>query len=358
MYAVIMAGGRGTRFWPRSRAKKPKHLLDITGGRTMIQETVDRIRPLIAPEKILVVTGRTHAWTLFNQLPEIPHENIIIEPQGKNTAPCIGLAALHVRKRATDEIMVVLAADHAIADPRKFQQALKAALQAAEAPEALVTIGIKPTSPQTGFGYIEQGEAADVGRRGDVFRVKSIREKPDLRQAQLFLHNGNFFWNSGMFVWRASTILKAIARWLPDLSAGLEEIDAALGLSGEAAVMRRVYKKFAPISIDYGVMEKADNVFVVKGDFGWSDVGSWDALWEITAKDANGNTFIGGGRVIAKDTNASLVYSRRKLVALAGIKGLIVVETDDALLICPRGRSQDVKNLVEALEAEKLKKYL
>lgn len=358
MYAVIMAGGRGTRFWPRSRERKPKHLLDITGNRTIIQETVDRISPLIVPENILIVTGRKHVRALTNQLPEIPSGNIIIEPEGKNTAPCIGLAALHIQKKAGDDIMVVLPSDHVITDSRKFRQVVKAAVETATGRDALVTIGIKPTSPQTGFGYIEQGDIIESGKSEEVFCVKSIREKPDFPQAKEFVQAGKFYWNSGMFIWKASTILKAISRFLPDLYTGLTDINETLGSPGEKAAMRRIYKTLASISIDYGVMEKADNVFVIKGDFGWSDVGSWDALWEISAKDENGNAFLGGGNVISENSTGSLVYSRQKLIAIAGVKDLIIVETKDALLICPKGNSQDVKKIVETLEAKKLKKYL
>jgi mannose-1-phosphate guanylyltransferase len=358
MHAVIMAGGRGTRFWPRSREKKPKHLLDIISSRTIIQETVDRILPLFKPENILVVTGRKHARILANQLPEIPSANIIIETEGRNTAPCIGLAALYIRKKAGDDTMVVLPSDHAIADPGKFLRVIKTAARTAKRAQALVTIGIKPTSPQTGFGYIERGDSIARGTTEEVFRVKSIREKPDFQQALEFVQSGRFYWNSGMFIWKASAILKAIDRWLPDLSSGLTTINGTLGLPAEKATIRRIYKKLVPVSIDYGVMEKADNVFTVRGDFGWSDVGSWDALWEISAKDEKGNAFVGGSNVISFDSSGSLVFSPKKLVALAGIKDLIVVETKDAILICPKGNSQDVKKVVDILEARKMNKYL
>ena len=240
MYAVIMAGGRGTRFWPRSREKKPKHLLDITSEKTIIQETVDRIKPLISPNNILVVTGKKHARALIKQLPEIPSQNIIIEPEGKNTAACIGLAALHLRKIVPDDIMVVLPSDHAIADSRKFIDVLDAAAKVAAQEDGLVTIGIKPSSIQTGFGYIEQADSFQHIADEEVFRVKSIREKPDFQQAQAFVKNGNFYWNSGLFIWKASTILKEIARWLPDLYAGLMKINEALGSPDEAAIVPRV----------------------------------------------------------------------------------------------------------------------
>lgn len=358
MYAVIMAGGKGTRFWPRSREKNPKHLLDIISERTIIQETVDRIKPLVSPKNILVVTGKKHARTLMKQLPEIPSRNIIIEPEGKNTAACIGLAALHILKIIPDDVMIVLPSDHAISDSEKFIDVLGTAAKAAAEEEGLVTIGIRPSSVQTGFGYIERAALYKSIENEDVFRVKSIREKPDFQKATEFVQSGDFYWNSGMFIWKASVILKEISRWLPELYSGLMKIDKTLGSPEESITVSRVYKKLASISIDYGVMEKADNVFIIPGDFGWSDVGSWDALWEISPKDLEGNATLGGNRTIIEDSGNSLVYNPRKLTALVGVKDLIIVETKDALLICKKGRSQDVKKIVEKLAADKLKKYL
>ena len=352
-----MAGGRGTRFWPRSREKKPKHLLDIISARTIIQETVDRIKELIPPQNILVVTGKKHARELIKQLPEIPQKNIIIEPEGKNTAPCVGLAALYIQKKVGDDVMVVLPSDHAITDSNKYLEVIAAAAQLVAKENALVTIGIKPSSVQTGFGYIEYGDSFHHIGKEEVFRVKSIREKPDFAQAQTFVQSGNFYWNSGVFIWKASIILDEISRCLPDLYSGLMKINKVLGTPREAATICSVYKKLASISIDYGVMEKTDNVFMLRGDFGWSDMGSWDALWEILAKDNKGNA-ITGSNVIFEDAEGSLVYSPQKLVAIVGAKDLIVVETKDALLICKKGRSQDVKKVVETLGAAKTKKYL
>ncbi len=358
MYAVIMAGGKGARFWPRSREKKPKHLLDILSEKTIIQETVDRIKPLIPPDNILVVTGKKHVRTLIKQLPEIPLRNIIIEPEGKNTAACIGLAALHICKKVADDVMVVLPSDHAIDDSKKFINAIEAAAKIAEQENGLVTIGIKPSSIQTGFGYIEIANSFKHIAGEEVFRVGSIREKPDYQQAAQFIQSGNFYWNGGMFIWKASVILKEISRWLPDLYAGLMKINETLGTSREAVTVRHVYKKLSSISIDYGVMEKADNVFVIPGNFGWSDVGSWDALWEISPKDIKENVILSGSQAILEDSESSLIYTPRKLTALVGVKDLIIVETKDALLICKKGRSQDVKRIVEKLEAGKIKKYL
>jgi mannose-1-phosphate guanylyltransferase len=352
MHAVIMAGGRGTRFWPRSREKKPKHLLDIVSSRTIIQETVDRIKPLIKPGNILIVTGRKHARELMRQLPEIPAKNILIEPVGRNTAACIGLAAIHIQKKAKDDVMVVLPSDHGIGDPVRYRKVIAAAAKAARKDNALVTIGIHPTSPQTGFGYMEGGAFLGDASGETLLRVKSFREKPDIKQAEAFLRSGNFFWNSGMFIWKASAILTEIERFLPDLHAGLMTIKASLGKTSEIKTVSSVYRGLASISIDYGVMEKAKDVFVIPASFGWSDVGSWDALWEISAKDQNGNVAAGGSQAVFESTENALVYSPRKMVALLGMKNVIVVETKDALLICKKGRSQDVKKIVDALEAE------
>ncbi len=356
MYAVIMAGGKGTRFWPRSRERKPKHLLDIIGDRTIVQETVDRIRPIIPSENILIVTGKSHADELMRQLPEVPQGNIIIEPVGRNTAPCIGLAALHIRRKTPDDVMLVLPSDHLIADERKFLEILGVAAEVAKGGNHLVTIGIRPTAPETGYGYIEQGGRKAKIRGQEVFAVRSVREKPNALQARKFLEEGGFLWNSGMFVWRTSVLLDAVRQWLPDLCRGLVRIEGALGSAREAAVVEEVYRSAASISIDYGVMEKARNALVIQGDFGWSDVGSWDSLWEVSRKDEKGNAT--RGRLIAVDSRNCLVHSPAKPVALVGVDDLIVVETDDVLMICGRGASQDVKKAVAALEKSDLKNLL
>ncbi len=356
MFAVIMAGGKGSRFWPRSREKMPKHLLDIQGERTIIRETVDRIRPLVPPERTLIVTGRSHAAELIRQLPEIPAENILIEPVGRNTAPCIGLAALHIRKRFPDAVMLVLPSDHRIGDEITFRKVLAAAGRIAAEGNSLITIGIRPTGPETGYGYIEQGDPFPSGEKEAIHRVRSIREKPPLEQAREFLRRGSFLWNSGMFVWKASTILGAIEKFLPELHAGLLRIREALGAEREEEIVGEVYSAQKAVSIDYGVMEKAENVLVVSRDFDWSDLGSWDALWEVSEKDENGNAVRGSW--IGIDAFDSLVHSPGKMVALVGVRDLLVVETDDALLVCRRGRSQDVRKVVEALEKDGRKRYL
>lgn len=356
MYAVIMAGGRGVRFWPRSRESKPKHLLDIVSEKTIIRETVDRISPLIPPEKILIVTGRSHAGELIRQLPEIPRENIIIEPVGRNTAPCIGLAALHIKRKAPDAVMLILPSDHQIADENGFCRILEAAAAMAGRGDYLVTIGIRPTGPETGYGYIEQGSERAVVEGEKVYDVRSVHEKPDLAQAQTMLTQGGFLWNSGMFIWRVSTILDALKQWLPELYDGLLQVEAVLGTAREVTVVAQVYQKALPISIDYGVMEKAQNTLVIPGDFGWSDVGSWDALWEVSPRDEQGNAV--RGEAIAVDSRNCLVHSPGKMVALVGVEDLIIVETGDALMVCKRGDSQDVRKVVDRLERKKRREYL
>ena len=356
MFAVIMAGGKGTRFWPRSRERMPKHLLDILGERTILRETVDRIRPIVPADRTLVVTGRSHAAEVIRQLPEIPPENILIEPVGRNTAPCIGLAALHILSRIPDEVMLVLPSDHRIGDEEAFRRILLAAAGEAMQGDPLVTIGIRPTGPETGYGYIEQGDLSATFGDDGIYRVRSIREKPPRDEAERYLAQGGFSWNSGMFVWKASTILRAIERFLPDLHRGLMQIREAIGTDHEEEVVADIYAGLQPISIDYGVMEKAGEVLVIPGSFGWSDLGSWDALWEVSAKDANGNAV--RGEFIGIDAADSLVHSPGKLVALVGVRDLLVVETEDALLVCRRGRSQDVRKVVEEIEKRGRKEYL
>jgi mannose-1-phosphate guanylyltransferase len=356
VYAVIMAGGRGTRFWPLSREKKPKHLLAITGGKSLIRLTVERILPLVPRENIIIVTAAAHADAVVRELPEISGENILIEPAGKNTAPCIALASFHIRKRGGDDRMIVLPSDHAVTDGAGFLSVVSTALHTAMRGPHLVTIGITPTRADTGFGYIEKGALAEDGALR-VFKALSMREKPDRETAERFLREGTFLWNSGMFIWRVSTVLDALARFLPDTYEKMAAVADVLGTDREKEALAAAYAGMQSISIDYGVMEKADNVYVVEGDFGWSDVGSWDSLWEIAAKDRDG--IAAGGTVIAVDSSNSLIMSGGgKVVALVGVDDLIIVESQDALLVCRRGESQKVKDVVDELERKNLRDRL
>ena len=356
MYAVIMAGGKGTRFWPLSREKRPKHLLNITGDKSIIQYTVDRVTPLVGKNNILIVTGASHSDEIREQLPQLPDENILIEPVGRNTAPCIGLAAIHIRKKNPDAVMFVLPSDHLIADTKSFLDSLTTAREMAKRGDCLVTIGISPKWPETGYGYMERGRLVDTIEKTSIYEVESFREKPDSATAEAFLRDGGFFWNSGMFIWKASTILNAIKRLLPDLYEGLLTIEDSLGTKHEEEILSEVYRDIKPVSIDYGVMEKAPGVSMIEGDFGWNDIGSWDALWDVLDKDEGGNAT--RGNTISFDTSNSLIYSPKKMVALIGVEDLIVVETEDSLLICRRGSSQDVRRVVKRLEEKGMKEYL
>ncbi|MDP2725810.1 MAG: mannose-1-phosphate guanylyltransferase [Syntrophales bacterium] len=358
MYAVIMAGGRGARFWPRSREKYPKHLLDIISAETILRETVNRIIPIVSPDRVFIVTGASHAAEVRKQLPELPRENILVEPEGKNTAPCIGLAAIHLRKKDREGIMMVLPSDHFIADEEKFLRVLAIAGKAAEEGENLITVGISPVGPETGYGYLERGEKKFTIDGEDIHQVRSVREKPDKNEADILIRQGGFFWNGGIFIGKASTFLNAIARWLPDLYRHLVNMEAALGNKDEETAINRAYASIIPVSFDYGVMEKADNILMVRGDFGWSDVGSWDALYQVLSKDEHGNSLAGGGVFLNRNSRNSFVHSPHKLVAMVGVEDLIVVDTKDALLICRRSASQEVKNIVELLEQKNLKEYL
>jgi mannose-1-phosphate guanylyltransferase len=356
MYCVIMAGGKGTRFWPRSRAAMPKQLLDVLGSRTMLQESVERISHLATAEQVIVVTGREHADAVHQQLPGIPPENIMIEPVGRNTAPCICLAALWIQRKDPDAVLAVLAADHFIGDARAFCHCLEAAAEAAQQQDCLITIGITPEHPEPGYGYIQLGEEIGRYKGKPVYRVKKFHEKPSRKKAQEFLQQGTFLWNSGMFVWKVSTILAAIKSFLPDIYSTLLPVQSNFSTTDAQKAIDAAYAAIESISIDYGVMEKSTNVVTLKGDFGWSDVGSWSAFYNISDKDAQGNVI--RGNVISIDAGENLIYSPDKLTAVVGLKNIVVVETEDALLVCSKDQAQDVKKVVDLLEQKGMKEYL
>jgi len=358
MYAVIMAGGKGTRFWPLSRAQKPKHLIKITGEKTVIRQTVDRILPLFSPEKILIVTASSQASMVREELPEIPHKNVISEPMGLNTAPCIALAAAFIGKRAKDAVMVCLPADHIIEDEEEFRRSIKVAVEAARSGDYLVTIGIEPTGPETGYGYLKRGGVKMLIQGRAVYEVHHMREKPPREEAERMIAEGGFYWNSGMFIWRQEAIWDALKAFLPEIAGKIEEIVPLLDTEKGEEATAQAYRNMKSISIDYGVMEKAKNTLLLPGNFGWSDVGSWDALWEIMPKDEWGNVEIGTRTPIRIGAKNCLIHARGKLVALVEVSDLIVVETEDALLVCRRGRSQEVKKAVEAIEEKGWEDYL
>ncbi|RMD88789.1 MAG: mannose-1-phosphate guanylyltransferase [Calditrichaeota bacterium] len=356
LFGLIMAGGSGTRFWPKSRHKTPKQLLRIYGEKSMIQNTVDRLKPLIEKEGLFIVTTEAQTDEIKKQLPFIPNQNIIVEPKGKNTAPCIGLSALYMEKIDPEGVMVVVPADHLIQDNEIFIQTLKAGVQIATEKDCLVTIGIQPSYPSTGYGYIQYNDEVANINGVSICRVKTFAEKPNLETARRFLESGEFLWNSGIFIWKVKTILREIEEYLPHLYDGLLEIKAALGTEKENQVIERVYCQIKSISIDYGVMEHAKNVLVLKGQFGWNDLGSWDEVYKLYPKDENENALIGQHIVI--DAKGCYVDAPDKLVAVLGVNDLIVVDTKDALLICRRDRAQDVKEIVDLAKRKKLDQYL
>jgi mannose-1-phosphate guanylyltransferase len=344
-FAVIMAGGVGARFWPASRAARPKQLLDLTGsGATMIAATLERLAPEIPPERVLVVTGRATADAVRAALPSVPPENVLAEPIGRNTAPCIGWAALHARRRDPDAVIAVLPSDHLVRRPDAFRAALRVAVGAARR-GALVTCGITPDRPETGFGYVELGEAVADGVR----RVARFVEKPDLETARGYVASGRFVWNSGMFFFRAARVLDEIGRQMPELGRGLDAIDAGIAAGAEAAVVERVFPGLPAQSIDYGVMEGAADIVCVPVEIGWSDLGSWSAAHDLSQKDADGNAF--GADVVAIDARGCLVRAPSDvLVALVGVEDLVVVDTGDCLLVCRKDRAQDVKPVLDVLK--------
>lgn len=339
--AVIMAGGKGERFWPLSREKFPKQLLSLTGKKSLLQETLERIQPLIPPRDILVVTRRSLARVIERQLPQVPRKNIISEPVGRNTAPCIGLAAKRIKE---DAVMVVLPADHIITPRRKFLDTLKKAVTLAKETENLITIGIKPTYPATGYGYIEAGNK----EKQQVFRVKRFVEKPDKKKAERFLKSGRFFWNSGMFVWKKSVILEAIGKYMPSLYQKLQMVSSKN--------ISKLYPGLPNVSIDYGIMEKAKNSLLIPADFSWEDLGSWESLDKFLSRDKKKNAIM--GRVSTIDSGECIMVNRKGLLAAIGVSDLIIVSTEDVTLVFPKGKGQQVKKLVGKLRKDpKLRKY-
>jgi mannose-1-phosphate guanylyltransferase len=355
-YAVIMAGGSGTRLWPLSRQSRPKQAIELIDRRTMFQHAVDRLDGLLPFERILVVTAREYIDILASQVPELPRDNFVIEPMARGTAGAIGLSAVHLKRRDPQAVMAVLTADHYIPDVDKFCRALSAAAQVAME-GSIVTLGIKPNFPATGFGYIRRREQVGKADGFDIYAVDSFVEKPDLDRAVAFLETGLYSWNSGMFIWRVEQIMAEFARQMPDFYEQLQTIETVLGTAGEAETLVEVWPQVRRQTIDYGIMEGAEGVVVIPVDIGWIDIGDWAAISELHQPDDRGNVIIDADYV-GLDTSSCFVRGRKRLIATVGVKDLIVIDTDDALLICARERAQDVKSIVEQLEEEGRAKYL
>ncbi len=361
MYIVMMAGGVGSRFWPRSRAALPKQLINIFGGGSMLQMTYNRVADFVNPQNILVITNNDLVETVKEQLPNLPEDNIIGEPFGRNTAPCVALAAeiIKARSGSDEDVMVVLPADHLIEDKVNFRKTIEAAAKYASQNDCLITLGIKPSYPETGYGYIQKDEKLPTIDFCDheVYKVKTFAEKPNRETAEIFLKSGDFLWNSGMFIWMVKSIMREIDEQLPALSEALKKVRGKLeGASLNEAIFD-VYSKIKSISIDYGIMEKAEKVCVLETMFDWNDVGSWEAVYNITEKDKHRNAIVARDAVV-KDAKNNYVHSADKLVALINVENLIVVETEDALLICNKDDSQRVKEVVDALQRKELVRYI
>jgi mannose-1-phosphate guanylyltransferase len=348
LYAVIMAGGVGSRFWPRSKEKKPKQLLRVVGNNTMIQDTVKRLEGLVENKNIIVVTNKVQKMRIKEQLPQLPEENIIDEPFGKNTAACIGLASVLIKAKNDDAVMITLPADHLIKDDELFRQCLSNAADFAYKSKGLVTIGITPTRPETGYGYIQFD---DTKIENDIYKVLAFAEKPSLSIAREFLESGDFLWNSGIFIWRVDAIYDEMKKHLPDLIEGLEKIEKTIGTPDFEKQLVQVYGQLKSISIDYGVMEKSKIVYLTKADFYWNDVGNWEAVYDVSEKNEEGNVIVGD--VYSEKSFSSYIFSPRKFTAAIGIENLIIINTNEALLVCHRNNAQDVRDVVDYLKMTK-----
>jgi len=353
MKAVILAGGHGTRFWPVSRQSHPKQFLKISGSRTMLQETVDRVRSLLSSQDIYIVCSDQYVEEVRSQLPELETKQIIVEPLVRSTASCIGLAATYLKRYYPDEVMAVLPSDHLIGQVDEFIQVLEAAQELANQ-NWLVTFGMQPSHPATGYGYLLQGEA--IGKFGgySAYQVAQFIEKPDLEQAAQFLLKDNYYWNSGMFVWKIKSILEEINSCMPKLGQSLKEMDESWGNNER---MLELFASLENISIDFGVMEKAKKVAFFPCDLGWNDMGSWKALEEISSQNSQGMS--SNIPYVNIDGRDCFVHAaQEKVIALVGVENLLIIDTPDALLVCDRERAEDVKKVVDRLKDKKLKEYL
>lgn len=357
MYAAIIAGGSGTRLWPKSRQDKPKQFQALYTESTMLQDTVRRLDPLIPQDNIFVIAGRSHERIICEQLPWINPANVIGEPMGKDTAPAVGVIATIIHHRDPDAVILISPADHVILKEMEFRNILKAAEQVASEGQNIVTIGIKPTAPETGYGYIQMSENMRHVDGIEVREVVSFKEKPDLATAEEYVSSWSYVWNSGMFVWSAKTILNLFEAHSPEIHKLLMQYGQAIDTPDESAVFEQIYNDFPRISVDYAILESASNISVIPASIGWSDLGSWYSLREIKIPDTHGNVVI--GEHVGIDTHSCLVHGERgRLIATIGLDNLVIVDTDDALLLLPVGRSQEIKTLLDEIKKHGKDGYL
>ncbi|PJF40052.1 MAG: mannose-1-phosphate guanyltransferase [Chloroflexi bacterium] len=356
-YAMIMAGGGGTRLWPMSRKANPKQMLALVEESSMFKVSVDRLAPIFPPERIFIVTGSEYVDTLRAEAPHVPAENFVIEPYGKNSGPAAALGIIAIQNRDPDAIIAILTADHHIADKQEFCKVLAAGYELAQQ-NYIVTLGITPTVAATGFGYIRQGDVLGEVRGYTCYHSRGFTEKPNREKAQQFLASGEYSWNSGMFIWRSEQAMREFYRQQPAMYGLLQELSPTIGTPKFKATLAEVWDRMPNISLDYAIMEHAERMAVIPVDMGWSDIGSWASLFEVLTLDENGNYFKGVNQdSMIVDTRRTLVYSD-KLTVTIGVKDLVVVDTDDVLFICHRDQSQDVKEVVQQLRAIQNGKYL
>lgn len=353
-YCVIMAGGVGSRFWPLSRQARPKQFLDILGtGRTLIQQTFDRFTSFIPVENILVVTSVRYKDLVTEQLPELKEDQVLLEPLRRNTAPCIAYASYKIKTQNPDANLIVAPSDHLILKEEEFTRQIKNGLEFVEKNNALLTLGIKPSRPETGYGYIQVKNKEEFNRLDNLYKVKTFTEKPDLEMARIFLESGEFFWNSGIFIWSLQSILEAFDTYLNDVSSLFAKGIKLYNTENEVHFINKTYSECQGISIDFGIMEKARNVFVLTADFGWSDLGTWGSLYDNKEKDTDGNVIL-GENVLTFDTRNCIVnLSKEKVAVLQGLEDYIIAESNDTLMICRREDEQQIKQFVTDVRIKK-----
>ncbi len=357
-YCVIMAGGIGSRFWPMSRNNFPKQFIDILGnGKTLIRQTYERFSELCPKENIFIVTNEAYLDHVFNQIPELTKNQVLAEPQRRNTAPCIAYAAMKIHSINPEANLIIAPSDHVIIDEKKFNEAIRKGLEFTAKNPSLLTIGIHPSRPDTGYGYIQFNED-DRKEDFKISKVKTFTEKPNLEMAKFFLKSGEFLWNAGIFLWTSKTILKAFEESMPDMFTLFNDGFEFYNTEGENDFIKSTYTQCKNISIDYGIMEKAKNVFVLSAEFGWSDLGTWKSLYEELPHDTNGNAIVGPHVMVDNTSNCIINMPKNKLAVIQGLENFIVVETENVLLICPKDDEQQVRNLVNDVKLKKGEKFV